>query len=42
MEVENETVSPWSSHSPEAKRLKIREELRQEEFIEKMDQYCDE
>jgi hypothetical protein len=23
MEVENEAVSPWSIHSPEAKRLKI-------------------
>jgi hypothetical protein len=42
MEVENETVSPWSIHSPENKRLKIQEDKRQVEFIEKMDQYFDE
>ena len=42
VEVENEAVSPWSSHSPEAKRLKIQEEMRQEEFNKKMDKYFDE
>ena len=40
--VENETVSPWSIHSPEAKRLKIQEEKRLGEFNEKMDQYLEE
>ena len=43
MDVENETESPWSIHSPEAKRLKkIREEKRLGEFNEKMDQYLEE
>jgi hypothetical protein len=41
MEVENEAVSPWSVRSPEAKRLKIQEEMRQEEFNEKTDKYFD-
>ena len=43
MDVENETESAWSIHSPEAKRLKkIREEKRLGEFNEKMDQYLEE
>ena len=43
MDVENETESPWSIHSPEAKRLKkIRERKRLGEFNEKMDQYLEE
>ena len=43
MDVENEAESPWSIHSPEAKRLKkIREEKRLGEFNEKMDQYLEE
>ena len=43
MDVENETESPWSIHSPEAKRLKkIREEKRLGEFNKKMDQHLEE
>jgi hypothetical protein len=41
MDLENEAVSPWSIQSPEAKRLKIREEMRQEEFNEEMDRFFD-
>jgi hypothetical protein len=35
MDLENEAVSPWSIQSPETKRLRIQEEMRQEEFNKK-------
>jgi hypothetical protein len=41
MDLENEAESPWSIQSPEAKRLKIPEEMRQEEFNKKMDRFFD-
>jgi hypothetical protein len=39
MDLENESECPWSIQSPEAKRLKIREEMRQEGLNEKMDKF---
>jgi acetylglutamate synthase len=41
MDLENEAESPRSIHSPEAKRLKIREERRQEQFNKKMNRFFD-